>query len=77
MTCTWLLKLIVSIKNTGATILALKHIRHQLSLDGAGLGLNVDSVKYSSDYFAYLCIPASETTLHQKRTLIADQFRFR
>jgi hypothetical protein len=26
----------------------------------------VDSANSGSDYFAYLCIPASETTLHQK-----------
>jgi hypothetical protein len=47
--------------------LHLQHTRHQLSLEGAGLrGLDVDSANSSSDYFAYLCIPASETTLHQK-----------
>jgi hypothetical protein len=44
-------------------------------LDGAGLrGLDVDSPNSSSDYFAYLCIPANETTLHQKRMSIADSF---
>jgi hypothetical protein len=64
---------IVLLKNTGPTILlALKHTRHQLTLDGAGLrGLDVDSVNSSSDYFEYLCIPGSETTLHQKRMSIA------
>jgi hypothetical protein len=35
-------------------------------MDGAGhRGLDVDSVNSSSDYFAYLCIAGSETTLHQ------------
>jgi hypothetical protein len=39
MICTYLLQLNVLIKNTGATILlALKHSRHQLSLEGTGLG---------------------------------------
>jgi hypothetical protein len=53
--------------------LHLQHTRHQLSLDGTGLcGLDVNSVNSSGDYFAYLCIPASETTLHQKRMSIAD-----
>jgi hypothetical protein len=48
--------------------LHLQNTRHQLLLDGAGLrGLDVDSVTSSSDYFAYLYIPASETMLHQKR----------
>jgi hypothetical protein len=52
----------------------LQHARHQLSLHRAGLhGLNVDSLNSSSDYFAYLFIPSSETTLHQKRMSIADQ----
>jgi hypothetical protein len=46
----------------------------QVSLDGARLrGLDVDSVKSMSDYFTYLCIPASETMLHQKRMSVADQ----
>jgi hypothetical protein len=69
MSCTSLSQLIVSLKNTSPTILlALKDTRHQLSLDEAGLrGLDVDSMNPSSDYFAYLCIPASETALHQKR----------
>jgi hypothetical protein len=49
----------------------LQHTRHQLSLIGAVLrGLDLDIVNSSSDYFAYLCIPASETTLHQKRMSI-------
>jgi hypothetical protein len=40
---------------------------------GAGLrGLDVDSVNSSSDYFAYVCIPAIEATLHQKRTLLTS-----
>jgi hypothetical protein len=46
---------------------------HQISLDGAGLhGLDVDFLNSSWDYFAYLCIPAGEITLHNKRTSIAD-----
>jgi hypothetical protein len=66
------------VKNTRTTILALKHTRHQLSLDGTGLReLDVDSVNSSSDYFAYLCIPASETTLHQKRISIVNRSRLR
>jgi hypothetical protein len=48
--------------------------RHELPVDGAGLrGLGVHSMNSSSDYFAYLCIPASETTLHQKRMPTADR----
>jgi hypothetical protein len=55
--------------------LHLQHTRHQLSLDGAGLGgLDVDSVKSSSDYLAYLCISASETMLYQKRMSYAERF---
>jgi hypothetical protein len=72
MTCIYLSQLIVSLKNTGPTIL----LAHQtsISLAGAGLhGLDVDSVNSSSDYFAYLCSPASETTFHQKIISIADQ----
>jgi hypothetical protein len=63
------------VRNTDpAILLALKHTRRQLSLDGAGLhGLDVDSVNTSSDYFAYLCIPASEATLHQKIMSIVDR----
>jgi hypothetical protein len=65
MTHTHLLQLIVSLRNTGATILlVLKANQTQFSLDGAGLhGLDVDSVNSSSDYFANLCIPGSDTTL--------------
>jgi hypothetical protein len=29
-------------------------------------------VNSSRDYFVYLCIPANETTLHQKRMSIVD-----
>jgi hypothetical protein len=78
MAYTCLSQLIVLLRNTGPTILlALKHTRHQLSLDGAGLhGLDVDSVNSSSDYFAYLYIPASETMLHQRRMSIADRSYF-
>jgi hypothetical protein len=55
----------------------LQHTGHQLSVDGAGLRvLEVDSVNSSSDYFAYLCIPASETTLHQKRIPIVGRSHF-
>jgi hypothetical protein len=58
------------------SFLHLQHIRHQLSLDGAGFhGLDMDSLNSISDYFAYLYIPASETTLHQKRMSIADRTR--
>jgi hypothetical protein len=49
-----------------------------ISLDGAGLhGSDVDSVDSSSDYFAHLCIPESETTLHQKRMSIANRSHLR
>jgi hypothetical protein len=60
-------------KKTGVQqcFLHLQHTRHQLALDEAGLHrLDVDSLKFSSDYFAYLCIPANETMLHQKRLSI-------
>jgi hypothetical protein len=65
----------VSLTNTGLTILlALKHTRGQLLLDGAGLnGLDVDSVNTRNDYFAYLSIPASEVMLHQKTVSIVDR----
>jgi hypothetical protein len=74
VTCTYLSQLIALLKNTGPTILlALKHTRDQLSLAGAGhRELDVDSVNSGSDYFAYLCIPESETMLHQKRMSIVD-----
>jgi hypothetical protein len=36
-------------------------------------GLDVDSVNSSSDYFAYLCISASETKFRQKRMSIVAQ----
>jgi hypothetical protein len=55
--------------------LHLEHTRHQLSLDEVRLRRSdVDSVTSSSDYFAYLCIPASETTLHQKRMSTVERF---
>jgi hypothetical protein len=37
------------------------------------LTLTTDSVSLQGKVFSYLCIPASETTLHQKRMSIADQ----
>jgi hypothetical protein len=79
MTCTYLSQLIVSLKSTGPTILlALTAHENQLSLDGAGVrGLDVDSMNTSNDYFAYLCIPASETTLHQKTMSIVDPSHLR
>jgi hypothetical protein len=75
MTCAYLSQLIVSLKKTQVqqSSLHLKHAIHQLSLDGVGLrGLDVDSVNSTGVYFTYLCIPASETTLHQRRMSIAD-----
>jgi hypothetical protein len=55
------------------SFLPLQHSRLQFSVDGAGLrGLDVDSMNSSSNYFAYLCHYASESTLHQKRMSIAD-----
>jgi hypothetical protein len=43
------------------------------------VGLDVDSVNSSGDYFAYVhvCIPASETALHQKRMSVADPSHLR
>jgi hypothetical protein len=76
MTCAYLLELIISLKKKQVqqSFLHLQHTRHQLSVDGAGLrGLIVDSVNSSNDYFAYSCIPRSETMLHQKTMSIADQ----
>jgi hypothetical protein len=75
MTCAYLWQLIVLLKNMGPTIhLALTAHQTPTSLDGAGLrGLNVDCMKSSSNYFAYLCIPASETMHHPKKISIADQ----
>jgi hypothetical protein len=53
------------IKNRGTRISLALTAHQTLSLDGARLhGLGVDSINSSNDYFAYLCIPASETTLH-------------
>jgi hypothetical protein len=50
----------VVVKNTDPRILL-----------GAGRrGLDVDFVKCSRDYFAYLCIPSGETTRNQKRMLV-------
>jgi hypothetical protein len=61
------------VKNTGPAIVALTAYQTQFSPDGAGLcGLDVDSVNSSSDYFAYLYIPVSETMLHQRRMLVGD-----
>jgi hypothetical protein len=58
--------------------LHLQNTGYQLSLDLAGFrGLDVDSVNSSSSYFAYLCIPACETSLHQKRMSIADRSHLR
>jgi hypothetical protein len=75
MIYTYLSQLTVLLKNTSPTILlSLTVYQIQLSMDGAGLrGLDVDSVNSCSDYFAYLCIPASETKLHQNRMSTADQ----
>jgi hypothetical protein len=71
MTGIYLSQLIILLKKkkqVQQSFLHLQHTRHQFSLNGAGLrGLDVDCVKSSSDYFAYLCIPSSETTLHWKR----------
>jgi hypothetical protein len=48
--------------------LHLQHTSHQISLDRALLHeLAMVSVNSSSDYFAHLCIPVSETAQHQKR----------
>jgi hypothetical protein len=72
-------QLIVSLNNTDTTIrLALAAHQTQTFPERSGLrGLDVDCVNSSSDYFAYLCIPASETTRHQKRMSIADRSHLR
>jgi hypothetical protein len=49
------------------------YIGHQLSLNGGHRGLDVDSVNFSCDSFAYLRIPGSESTLHQKIMSTADR----
>jgi hypothetical protein len=76
MTGTYLSQLIVSLKTQvqwAFSHLQHTHTRHQLSLDVARLrGLDVESVNSSSD-----CIPASETTLYQKRMSVADQSHLR
>jgi hypothetical protein len=57
--------------------LHLQHTKHQLSLDDARLReLDVDSVKSSSDYFAYLFIPGSETTFHKKECQLRKDLTF-
>jgi hypothetical protein len=57
--------------------LHLRHTRHQLSLDEAGLhGSVVESVN-SIVIFCVLMYPASETKLHQKRISTADQSHLR
>jgi hypothetical protein len=79
MTSTYISQLIVSLKEqVQKFFLHLQHTGHQLSLDGEGLSwLDVDSVNSGIDYFAYLCVPASETTLYQKRISIADRSHLR
>jgi hypothetical protein len=80
MTFIYLSQLIISLKKTHVQqpFLHLQHTRHQLSLERTGLrGLDVHSVNSSSDNFVYLCIPASETTLHQKRMSNADRSHLR
>jgi hypothetical protein len=60
------------------SFLHLQHTRHELSPDGAGFrGFVVESANLSSDYFAYLCIPASETARRQKRMPIVDRSQLR
>jgi hypothetical protein len=60
-------------KQIQQSALHLQCTKHQLSLDGAGFrGLDVNSLNSRSHYFVHLCIHASEPTLHQKRTSIAD-----
>jgi hypothetical protein len=77
-TCRYLLQLIISLKTQiQQSFLHLQHTRHQLSLHGLGLyGLDMDSMNSSSNYFVHLCIPASGTTLHQKRMSIVDHLTF-
>jgi hypothetical protein len=52
----------------------------QFTGDVENVGLRVsdmDSVNSGSDYFAYLCTPASEITIHQKRISTADRSHLR
>jgi hypothetical protein len=74
MTCTYLLNLIVLLKDTGPTILlALSVHQTPLLLDGAGFHvLNMDCVNFSTNYLAYLFTPASETMHYQKRMPVLD-----
>jgi hypothetical protein len=66
------------VKNTGTTIPILTAHQTPAFTGWSGIrGLDVDYVDSSSDYFAYLGIPASETTLQQKRMSIADRSHFR
>jgi hypothetical protein len=54
-----------------------QHTKHQFSLDGKGLsGLDDDSVNSGSDYFAYLCTAAIESTLHQKECQLRIDLTF-
>jgi hypothetical protein len=74
MTCTYLLQLIVSLKNTGPSIILALTAHQMPTFTGWScfMGWLDDSMNSSSDYFTYLCIPASETTLCQKRMSVAD-----
>jgi hypothetical protein len=75
MTCTYLSQLIVLLKNISSTILLAPTAHQSPTLTGWSRisWLDVDSVNSSSNYFMYLCIASSETTLHQKRMSTADR----
>jgi hypothetical protein len=77
MTCTYLLQLNVSLKNTGPTILLALTAYQKPTFTGWSRTLDMDSVNSSSDYFVYLRIPASETMLQQKRMSTADKSHLR
>jgi hypothetical protein len=66
--------IIVSLKNTGPTVLLALTAHQTPTFTGWSRtsGLDVDSVNSSSDYFAYLYSPTSERMLHQKRISVAD-----
>jgi hypothetical protein len=68
MTYTYLLQLIVPLKNAGPTIL-LAFIAHQTPIFtgwSRTSWVRCGVCELRIDYFAYLCSTASETTLHQK-----------
>jgi hypothetical protein len=77
MTCAYLSQLIVLVK-TGPTILALTaHQAPALTGWGGTSWVRCGFCElYSHDSFVYLCIPASETTLHRKECQLRIDLTF-